>query len=106
VIPEVTAGAASLMGALVFATGVVRWAVTPVAKPGQHRARRSRPVRRVEEYVPAGHLIPAFAGAGWPNTAFAYCTGCHRTVPVVVHDSAHRCDRGHVTIHTTTGDHR
>jgi hypothetical protein len=80
VIPEVTVGAASLMGALVFATGVVRWAVTPVAKPGQHRARRSRPVRRVEEYVPAYLLVPA-------QQLSAPCPDCG----------------SHVTITTTTG---
>jgi hypothetical protein len=92
------AGLAVLSLVFVAAIFFIRYAVTPAPVPGRHRARRSRPVRRVEEYVPAGHLIPAFAGAGWPNTAFAYCIGCHRTVPVVVHDSAHRCEKGHVTI--------
>lgn len=108
-IAEVTVGAASLMGALVFATGVVRWAVAPVPESGRERPRRqhrARRVRRVEEYVPAGYLIPAFAGAGWPQPAFRHCIECRSTVPVLVHHGAHRCDAyGHVTI-TTIGGNR
>lgn len=95
-IPEITIGAASLMGALVGATAVVRWAVRPVSA-GQHRGRR----RPAEELVPAGVLIPAFAGSGWPTAGFAHCVECRRTVPVVIHGQAHRCDAGHTTIHTT-----
>lgn len=73
------------------------------ARP-KHRGPRAR--RRVEEYVPAAALIPAFAD-GWPTTAFAHCIECRTTVPVVVHHGAYRCDAfGHVTTHTTTGDHR
>ena len=98
-IPEITLGAASLMGALVAATAVVRWAVSPAPVPGRHRPVRVRPV---EEYVPARDLIPAFAG-GWPRTAFAHCIECQGTVPVVVHGDAHRCDRGHVTTHLMGG---
>jgi hypothetical protein len=95
------AGLAVLSLVFVAAIFFIRYAVTPVPVPGRHRPQR---VRRVEEYVPAAALIPAFAGTGWPNTAFAYCIGCHHTVPVVVHDSAHRCDHGHVTIHTIGGN--
>jgi hypothetical protein len=96
-IPEITIGAASLMGALVAATAVVRWAVRPVSA-SRHRAHR----RPAEELVPARDLIPAFAG-GWPTASFAHCVECRRTVPVVIHGTAHRCDAGHTTIHTTTG---
>lgn len=70
--------------------------------PARSKHRGSRAPRRIEVEVPAHHLIPALAGTGWPATAFRHCIGCQRTVPVVVHDGAHRCDAyGHVTIHTT-----
>lgn len=86
-IPQITIGAASLMGALVLGTGLVRWAVTPPRQKGQHRASRS-------VYVPLAGLMPA-----WPEPRFAYCSGCGSEVPVVVHPGgAHRCDCGHVTI--------
>lgn len=87
-IPQITIGAASLMGALVLGTGLVRWAVTPPRSKGQHRATR------VEEYVPAHVLVPALA-----RQVFADCRGCQAEVPVTVHPGgARRCDRGHVTI--------
>lgn len=79
-IPEITIGAASLMGALVAATAAVRWAVTPAPVPGRHRPVRVRPV---EVYVPACFLIPA-------QQYTADCPECG----------------SHVTIHTRTGDHR
>lgn len=87
--------------ALVFfaAAFLIRFAVTG-GEPNRHRARRQKPV---EEYVPGHHLIPALAGRGWPQPAFRHCIECRATVPVVVHDQAHRCDWGHTTIHTTTG---
>jgi hypothetical protein len=86
----ITLGAASLMAALVGATGLVRWAVTPPRPKGQHRARR----RQSGEYVPGHHLIPALAGQ-----TSALCLGCGAEVPVTVHPGgARRCDRGHVTI--------
>ncbi|MDX3243498.1 hypothetical protein [Streptomyces sp. ME18-1-4] len=86
--------------ALVLLALLVRYAVTG-GRPNQHRGPRRR--KPVDEYVPAGVLIPAFAGPGWPTTAFAHCIECRTTVPVVVHHGAHRCDLGHTTTHTTTG---
>ena len=75
--------------------------------PDRPKHRGPRAPHRIEVEVPGHHLIPALAGTGWPATAFAHCIGCQDTVPVVVHDGAHRCDQhGHVTIHSTTGDHR
>jgi len=95
------AGISAMTACFVGATLLVRWAVTG-GQQGQHRGPRAP--RRADEYVPAGALIPAFAGTGWPTTAFAHCIECRTTVPVVVHTGAHRCDYGHTTTHTTTGD--
>lgn len=96
---RIHAGVSAL--AVCFTGGVllVRYAVTGGA-PAKHRGRRQRPA---SEYVPAATLIPAFAGSGWPTTAFAHCIQCRDSVPVVVHDGAHRCDYGHTTVHTATG---
>jgi hypothetical protein len=101
------AGLAVLSLVFVAAIFFIRYAVTPAPVPGRERPRRQHRgprQRRVEEYVPAAALIPAFAGAGWPQPAFAHCIQCRSTVPVLVHHGAHRCDaHGHVTTHTTTG---
>lgn len=94
------AGLAVLALVFVAAVFVVRYAVTPTPTAGRHRPVRVRPV---EEYVPAATIIPAFAGTGWPQPAFRHYIGCHTEVPVVVHGGAHRCDRGHVTIHPIGG---
>lgn len=96
------AGLAVLALVFVAAVFVIRYAVTPAPAVGRHRPVHVRPVA---EYVPARELIPAFAGS-WPPTAFRHCIQCRGTVPVVIHGTAHRCDLGHTTIHTRTGDHR
>jgi len=97
------AGISALSMSFVGAVALVRWAVTG-GQPNQHRGPRRR--KPVEEFVPGHVLIPALAGPGWPTTAFAHCIECRTTVPVVVHTGAHRCDYGHTTTHTATGDHR
>jgi len=94
------AGISALSMSFVGAVALVRWAVTG-GQPNQHRGPRRR--KPVDEWVPAAELIPAFAGAGWPQPAFRHCIECRTTVPVVVHPGAHRCEYGHTTTHTTTG---
>lgn len=39
--PEITIGAASIMGSLIAATAAVRWAVSPAPVRGRHRRDRS-----------------------------------------------------------------
>ncbi len=92
--------APAALASMLLALGV---GMTMIGRSWPHRAKHRGPraPRRVEEYVPAAALIPAFAG-GWPTLAFAHCIQCRTTVPVVVHNGAHRCDHGHTTI-TTTG---
>ncbi|HEY9353733.1 MAG TPA: hypothetical protein VIP28_10795 [Nocardioides sp.] len=89
----ITVGAASLMGALVFATGLVRWAVAPTAA-------RNRRANETTIEIPLAGLrtwpepMPVLLG----TQTFRPCGGCRGEVAVVVHGDAHRCDRGHVTI--------
>lgn len=87
--------------ALVLLGLLVRWAVTG-GWPNQHRGPRRR--KAADKYVPAAALIPAFAAEGWPQPDFRHCIECRTTVPVVVHDGAHRCEHGHTTIHTIGGN--
>jgi hypothetical protein len=78
--------------------------MTMIGRTWPHRAKHRARRRPVEEWVPAHILIPALAyGAAAPQTV-AHCPPCGRHVPVTVHGHAHRCDTGHITIHTTTGD--
>lgn len=93
------AAPAALAG-MIAALGV---GMTMIGRSWPHRSKHRGPraPRRVEEYVPAAALIPAFAD-GWPTPAFRHCIECRTTVPVV-HTGTHRCTHGHVTTHTTTG---
>ncbi|MEU8756267.1 hypothetical protein AB0C88_37845 [Streptomyces chartreusis] len=89
----ITVGAASLLGSLILATALVRWAVAPTA------ARNRRAGETTIE-------IPLAGLRAWPQPtqpalgtqAFRRCGGCRAEVPVVVHGDAHRCEQGHVTI--------
>lgn len=97
----VQAGLAVIGLVWVGAGFLIRWACTG-GQPSRHRGAR-RP-RRIEVYVPGHHLIPALAyGAAVPQD-IAHCAGCRRSVPVTVHGDAHRCERGHITIHSITGE--
>lgn len=84
------------LGGMIAALGV---GMTMVGRGWPDRPKHRGPRRRrIDEYVPAAALIPAFAGAGWPTPAFAHCIQCRTTVPVLVHGDAYRCDaHGHVT---------
>lgn len=98
---RIHAGVSALATCFVGATFLIRWAVTPGTQAKHRAPRRPRPV---EEFVPAHVLIPALAYGAVIPTAVAYCRGCRTQVPVTVHGNATRCDQGHVTIHTSTGE--
>lgn len=94
-IAQITVGAASLMGALVAGTALIRWAVTPAGSRDRYRDGDT-----IE--IPLAGLQP-----WWPEPApgalaaqaFAWCPLCQGEVAVVLHrEGAHRCDRNHVTI--------
>jgi hypothetical protein len=89
VIDRITVGAASLMGALVFATGLVRWAVTPPVRRGRHRGRG-------DLVVPLAELMP-----DWPAPApgvvrqgFGECEPCGEVTAGVITRDGFRCDCG------------
>lgn len=70
---RITAGAAALMGSLIAATGMVRWAVRPVPARGRHR----------REY-----------GAAAPQQ-LVHCPACGGTTSATVHGQLIRCTDGH-----------
>jgi hypothetical protein len=92
------------MGSLVLATGLVRWAVSPISAPGRHRGRRVEVMSETlldELLGPRPQLTHGAAVAqGW-----RWCPSCCRNEPSVLHtDGGWTC--GHcfeTTTHTTTG---
>lgn len=72
-IPQITAGAASLMGTLVVGSLMARWAVRPAPERG--RDRREYGAAAVQD--------------------FAFCLPCGAEVPVTVHGDLLRCTEGH-----------
>lgn len=80
-IDRITVGAASLMGALVAGTGLIRWAVAPPVRRGQHRSAR-------------GVTAPLPVSAGVVRQGFGWCEPCAQTMPGVVTRDGFRCDCG------------
>ncbi|MFF4834050.1 hypothetical protein [Streptomyces sp. NPDC001315] len=106
-IPEITIGAASVMGALVLAVATIRWAITPPAAAGRHRARRCT----VLEDASLDELL-----GSWPQPAHGAavvqawrdCPTCeHATPGVVTETGVWWCGEcltahDHTPVHTTT----
>lgn len=90
-IPEITIGAASLMGALVVATAAVRWAVSPTPVRGRHRATH---VRAVLDEASLDELL-----GPWPQPAYGAavvqawrdCPHCARATAGVVQRNGWWC---------------
>lgn len=91
---RIFAGASVLMTSLATLTGVTRLWPPPT---GRHRATDTD--TRLVEPMP-GWPEPVY-GAAVPQ-AFRHCRGCRGDAPVTLHPGAHTCQRGHVTITTTT----
>lgn len=88
-IERITVGAASLMGALVAGTGLIRWAVAPPVRRGQHRSPAGRAVAldeligRPSPYTSYATLtdVPA---AGVMRQGFGWCDPCAATTAGVI----------------------
>jgi hypothetical protein len=74
--------AASLVGVLVLATGVVRWAVAPTRARNLAGGHRS-----VWPLAPGAVIVQAFA----------WCPVCSMNLPGTVHGTTYRCPYGHLT---------
>lgn len=89
--PQITISAASIMGSLVVATAVARWAVSPAPSRGRHRAPR---VRAVLDEASLDELLgpwPAPAYGAVVVQAWRDCPTCKRATAGVVQRSGWWC---------------
>lgn len=94
-IDRITAGAASLMGTLTFATAVVRWAVTRPATPGRHRAQPR--LVTLDELLGEPSAYTSYSTltdvepAGVVRTGFGWCERCANTMPGTINRDGFLC---------------
>ena len=89
---QITIGAAAVMAALVGATGLVRWAVTPVREPGRHRAATTTAVLDEASLDELLGDWPKPAPGALVAQAWRWCPSCLRVEPSVLHaDDCWRC---------------
>lgn len=94
-IDRITVGAASVMGALVTATGVARWYVRPEHAPGRHRNARRLPSLDVLIGRPSAYTaVDPYADTqpiGVVRTGFGWCVPCEQTTAGVITRNGFRC---------------
>lgn len=84
-IPQITLGAASLMGALVLGTGLVRWAVTPPKPKGRHRSVSMPHLVPLDELLgPPSPYLEFEHAPGVIRQGFDYCEPCDQTTAGVL----------------------